>query len=42
MLHDSDRTLAILQQLHDLQVGISMDDFGKVFVAQLPAEVLFR
>ena len=29
MLHDSDRTLDILQQLHDLQVGISMDDFGK-------------
>ena len=29
MLHDSDRTLAILQQLHDLQVDISMDDFGK-------------
>ena len=29
MLHDSDRTLAILQQLHDLGVGISMDDFGK-------------
>ena len=29
MLHDSDRTLDILQRLHDLQVGISMDDFGK-------------
>jgi EAL domain-containing protein (putative c-di-GMP-specific phosphodiesterase class I) len=29
MLHDSDRTLTILQRLHDLNIGISMDDFGK-------------
>jgi len=28
MLQDSDKTLGIIQQLHNLDIGISMDDFG--------------